>query len=86
MTVGDPSRLFILCSPILSLMCDVHLSPVRSVRFDMIVCYRIIGHIIYLRIFILLRLLFDVMLSCSLESVYKSKAKGKVSDFRKGFN
>jgi hypothetical protein len=67
-------------------MFTIHLSPVRSVRCDMIVYYRIIGHVIYVHIFILLRLLFDVMLSCSLESVYKSKAKGKVSDFGKGFN
>jgi hypothetical protein len=63
----------------------IHLSPVRSVRFDMIVYYRIIGHVIYPHIFILFRLLFDVMLSWSLESVYKSKSKVKVSDFRKGF-
>ena len=41
----------------------------------MIVYHRIIDHVIQSPIFILLRLLFDVMLSCSLESVYKSKLK-----------
>ncbi len=51
----------------------------------MIVDHRIIGHVIHPQIFILLRLLFDVMLSCSLESVYKSKAKRKVSGFPQGF-
>jgi hypothetical protein len=39
--------------------------------------YRIIGHVIHPQIFILLRLLIDVVLSCSSENVYKSKAKGK---------
>jgi hypothetical protein len=80
MTVGDPStcRLFIFCSPVLSLMCDIcHSSPIGSVKFDMIEYYRIIDHVIHPQIFILLRLLFDVMLSCSLESVYKSKLKEK---------
>jgi hypothetical protein len=43
----------------------------------MIVYHRIIGHIIHPQMFILLRLLIDVMLSCSSESAYKSKAKGK---------
>jgi hypothetical protein len=62
----------------------IHLSPVRSVRFDMIVYYRIIGHVIHPQIFILLRLLIDVMLSCSSESVYKSKLKGKVSGLPQG--
>ncbi len=89
MTVGDPSRLFILCLPILSLMCDVNLpyilSPIRIVRFGMIVYYRIIDHVIHPQIFIMLQLLFDVMLSCSLKSVYKSKLKGKVSGFPQGF-
>ncbi len=82
MTVGNPSRLFILCLPILSLMCDVchsFYNPIRSVRFDMIVYHRIIVHV-HPQI-----LLFDVMLSCSLESVYKSKLKGKLSGFPQGF-
>jgi hypothetical protein len=61
------------------------LSPIRSVRFYMIVYHRIIDHVIYPQIFILLRLLFDVMLSCSLESFYKSKLKGKVSGLPQGF-
>jgi hypothetical protein len=39
-------------------MCDV-LSPFRCVKFDMIVYYRIIGHVIHLQIFILLWLLFQ---------------------------
>jgi hypothetical protein len=39
------------------------------VKSDMIVYHRIIGHVINPQIFILLQLLFDVMLSCSLESV-----------------
>ncbi len=51
----------------------------------MIVYKRIIGHVINLQIFILLRLLFDVMLSCILESVYKSKLKEKQAGLRKGF-
>jgi hypothetical protein len=46
---------------------------------------RIIGHVIHPQIFILLRLLIDVMLSCSLESVYKSKLKEKVSGFPQRF-
>jgi hypothetical protein len=67
-------------------MFAIHLSPIRSVRFDMIVYHRYhtIDHVIYPQIFILLRLLFDVMLSCSLESVYKSKLKGKVSGLPQG--
>jgi hypothetical protein len=52
----------------------------------MIVYHRIIDYVIQSQIFILLWLLFDVMLSCSSDSVYKSKAeKKKVSGFRKGF-
>ncbi len=53
------------------------LSPVRNVKFDVIVCYRIIGHVIHRQIFILLWLLIDAMLSFSSESFYNSKAKGK---------
>jgi hypothetical protein len=79
MTVGDPSMLFILCLPIQSLMCDVPfiLSLVRSVRFDMIVYYRIIGPVIHPQIFILLWLLIDAVLSFSSESLCKSKGKRK---------
>jgi hypothetical protein len=61
------------------------LSPIESVRFDMIVYYRIIGHVIHSQKLVLLRLLFDVMLSCSFESVNKSNAKGEVSWFPQGF-
>jgi hypothetical protein len=46
-------------------------------EIDMIVYHRIIDHVIHSQIFILLWLLFDVMLCCRLESVYKSKAKEK---------
>ncbi len=46
-------------------------------KFDMIVCYRIIELVIHPQIFILLWLLIDVMLSSSSESFYKTKAKGK---------
>jgi hypothetical protein len=79
MKVGDPSRLFILSSPIQSLMCDVCHSFYhrRSVKFDMIVYYRIMGHVIHSQIFILLWLLIDAVLSLSSECLYKSKAKGK---------
>jgi hypothetical protein len=52
----------------------------------MIVYDRINDHVIHSQIFILLWLLFDVMLCCSLESVYKSKAKKKYGKrFPQGF-
>ncbi len=54
-----------------------NLSPVKCVKCDMIVYYRIGGHVIHPQIFILLWLLIDVMLSSTSENFYKSKAKGK---------
>jgi hypothetical protein len=54
-------------------------TPVVCVRFEMIVYYRIIGHVINSQSFRIVWLLIDVMLSSSPESFIQVKFKVKVS-------
>jgi hypothetical protein len=83
MTVGDPFRLFILCSLVESLVCDGYLkfsTPVTHMRFDMIVNCRVIDYgNSSANVHCLFKLLIDVMLSSSSEGFIQVKFKGKVS-------
>jgi len=72
---SDPSTLFILCSPIQSRMCDVCHS--FCMKFDMIVYYRIIGHVIHLQTFILLWLLIDIDVKFQFKKFLQVKSQGE---------